>query len=162
KAQAEYRLAKRMRRSRRALTGAVVADTTRSDKMIRIRTGLAKAGVALKRAKLNLSYAIITAPFSGRLAVEDRITAGSFISAGTKIGILVNDALVRVHFDVLEAEINKIKTGMTVDVFSPTGTILQGRVIAVSPVVDTKSKTGEVIVQVNNGSGLLRTGMTVE
>ncbi len=161
KALAEYNITKKLRRSSKNFTGANGVDSTLSDKMVRIRTGLAEAEVTLKRAKLNLSYAVITAPFSGRLAAEQRYSQDSFVSAGTTLGILVNDAAVRVHFDVLEAEVNKIKEGMAVDVFAPNGQIMQGTVIAVSPVVDTESKTGEVIVRVNNGSQLLRAGMTV-
>ncbi len=162
KALAEYRIAKKLRESSKELTGTNGVDSTLSDKMIRIRTGLAKAEVALNRAKLNLSYSTITAPFSGRLAAERRYTNGSFIPAGTKVGILVNDATVRVHFNVLEAELSKIEEGMKVDVFAPGGALMNGTVIAVSPVVDTKSKTGEVIVRVPNGRQLLRAGMTVE
>ncbi len=162
KALAEYNIAKKLRASSKELTGTNGADSSLSDKMVRIRTGLAKAEVALNRAKLNLSYATITAPFSGRLAAEQRYTPGSYVPAGTKLGVLVSDAVVRVHFDILEAELAKVEEGMTVEVYAPGGELLQGTVIAVSPVVNTKSKTGEVIVRVPNGEGLLRTGMTVE
>lgn len=161
KALSKYRIQKQMRKQSNS-EGTNGTGTGKADKMIRISTGLAEAELAVKRAKLNLSYAVITAPFSGRIAVKNRITKGSFVSAGAPLGVLVNDAFVRVHFDVLEAELGKVAEGMAVDVFSPGGQPLQGAVIAVSPVVDTKSKTGEVIVRVNNGNGLLRSGMTVE
>lgn len=159
KALSKYRIQKKMRKQSNVNSSNGQAKT---DKMIRITTGLAEADLALKRAKLNLSYTVITAPFSGRLAVDRRYSKGSFIPAGTKVGVLVNNSVVRVHFSVLEAELPKIEPGMKVDVFVPGGRVLHGQVIAVSPVVNTKSNTGEVIVRVPNGEGILQPGMTVE
>lgn len=158
-----YQIEKELRRQRAEVLGSNGGDSTQSgDAGVRITTGLAEAELALKRARLNLSYTTITAPFSGRLAADRRIVSGSFIPAGSILGVLVNDASVRVHFDVLEAELAKIEEGMTVDVFTPNGQILNGTVSAVSPIVNTESKTGEVIVRVNNSGQLLRPGMTVE
>jgi len=137
-------------------------DSIRSDAMVRITTGLAQAELAMDRAKLNLSYATITAPFSGQLATPKRIEAGTFVSAGAELGTLVDDRSVRVRFDVLESEVNKINQGMTAELTTPGGERLQGRVSAVSPVVDPESKTGEVIVTADNRNGLLKPGMTVE
>jgi RND family efflux transporter MFP subunit len=137
-------------------------DSTQSDRMVRIATGLAEAEVALDRAKLNLSYAKLTAPFSGTLAADRRIPEGEYVSAGTELGQLVNDASVRVRFDVLEAELSKVDEGMAVELTAPGGETLDGTVAAVSPVVDTESKTGEVTARVDNRERLLRPGMTVE
>lgn len=140
-------------------------DTTdQTDRGIQLRVGLAQAEVELKRAKLELSYATLTAPFSGTIAVEadQRVSKGAYVGAGTELGQLVNDDLVRVRFDVLESELNKVKEGMTVELWAPGGEALTGRVAAVSPVVDTESKTGQVIVRVDNGRGLLWPGMTVD
>lgn len=134
----------------------------RSDSMVRIATGLAEAEVALKRARLNLSYATLTAPFSGTLAADRRIAEGTYIASGTEVGQLVNGGTVRVRFDVLEAELNKVNEGMQAELWAPGGELLQGQVTAVSPVVDTESKTGEVIVRVANSRRLLRPGMTVD
>lgn len=162
KALAEYRITKKLRASSNVLIETTREDSVLSDKMIRIRNGLAKAEVALKRAKLNLSYATVTAPFSGKLAADQRYTPGSYIAAGTQLGVIVDDATVRVRFDVLEGELGKIHEGMKTDVFTPDDQLLHGKVIAVSPVVNNKSKTGTVIVRVANQGGTLRTGMTVE
>lgn len=140
-------------------------DTTRkSDRMVRIATGLAQAEVALERAKMNLTYATITAPFAGTIAINanQRISEGSYVGAGTELGQLVHDVIVRVRFDVLESELSKVKEGMAVEVTAPDGQTMNGTVAAVSPVVDTKSKTGEIIARLDNSRQLLRPGMTVE
>lgn len=156
-----YRIERGLRETEQDRQGTN-GDSTRSDVMVRITTGLAQAELAKERAKLNLSYATITAPFSGQLATPKRIEAGTFVSAGTELGTLVDDRSVRIRFDVLEAEVNKIKQGMTVDLVTPGEESLQGRVSAVSPMVDPESKTGEVIVTADNRNGLLKPGMTVE
>lgn len=156
-----YDIEKRLRNSGNQQQGTN-GDSLRSDDMVRIVTGLAQAELALDRAKLNLSYATITAPFSGQLAVQKRIEEGTFINAGAELGTLVDDRSVRVRFDVLESEVNKINQGMTAELTTPGGEHLQGRVSAVSPVVDPESKTGEVIVRSDNRNRLLKPGMTVE
>lgn len=156
-----YRIERRLRETEEGIQGTN-GDSARSDAMVRITTGLAQAELALERAKLNLSYATITAPFSGQLAVQKRIEEGTFVSASTELGTLVDDRSVRVRFDVLEAEVNKIGQGMTAELSTPGGEQLKGRVSAVSPVVDPESKTGEVMVTADNRDGLLKPGMTVE
>lgn len=158
----KYKIEKRLRSGALQSSGTNGADTTSNDKMIRRTTGLTAAKLALKRAKLNLSYTTMHAPFSGCLATQQRIAEGSYVTAGTKIATLVNDAAVRVHFDVLEAELAKIEEGMAADIITPAGRVMEGTVTAISPVVNTKTKTGEVIVTVQNPNGWLRSGMTVE
>jgi RND family efflux transporter MFP subunit len=144
-----------------SLGGGSNPDTAKVDSIIRIITGFADAQVALKQARLDLSHTTITAPFSGMLATDDRLTAGAFVPAGTTLGQLVNVYTVRVRFDVLENEVNKIKRGMAVRVTSPGGQTLKGAIVSVSPVVNAKSKTGEVTARVRNTGRLLSPGMTV-
>ncbi|HYW36209.1 MAG TPA: efflux RND transporter periplasmic adaptor subunit [Balneolaceae bacterium] len=160
-AQSKYNIRNKMRKS--DSSQVVPRDSAKQyDRMVRIVTGLAKAQVALKQAKLNLSYTTITAPFSGYLATNNRITGGTYVSAGTNLGQLVDISTVRVRFDVLESELNEVKAGMAVKVTSPSGQTLDGTVAAVSPVVDTKSKTGKITARVQNNGRLLHPGMTVD
>lgn len=132
------------------------------DRMVRISTGLAAAEVALERAKLDLSYTTILAPFSGELSVPDRISIGAYIGAGSELGRLIDDTTVLVRFDVLEAELNRLSRGMAVELSTPSGIRKEGRVRALSPVVNTETKTGQVVVEVDNSNRALRPGMTVE
>lgn len=134
----------------------------RDDSLVRIFTGLAQAEAQLDRARLDLSYTVLKAPFTGTLSTDRRISAGTYLSAGTEVGELVDDRTVRVRFNVLESEISKIEPGMGVRLIAPGGEQLQGEVEAVSPVVDTETKTGTVIVKSDNSGQLLAPGMTVE
>lgn len=133
-----------------------------NDNMLRISTGLADAELVLERARLDFSYTTIKAPFSGELSVQDRITSGAYIAAGSELGTLIDDTTVLIRFDVLEAELSRLETGMAVELTTPSGIQKTGIVKALSPVVDSESKTGQVIVEVENRERTLRPGMTVE
>lgn len=152
-----YNIETRQRQNRRGEEG-----DPNGDKMVRISTGLAEAEVALNRARLDYSYTKITAPFSGEISVPERIIEGSYIQAGTELGRVIDDQTVRVRLDVLESELNRLNRGMAVDLTAPSGERIEGTVHAVSPRVDSESKTGQVVVEADNPDRLLRPGMTVE
>lgn len=133
-----------------------------SSRMVKITTGLAEAEINLQQAKLDLSYTVLQAPFSGVLSTNRRLSGGTYVSAGTTVGQLVDDRSVRIRFDVLESELSKIDEGMTVQLTAPGGEQMRGEVMAVSPIVNTETKTGTVIVSAENGEQILTPGMTVE
>jgi RND family efflux transporter MFP subunit len=130
--------------------------------LLKITTGLAEAELAWERAKLNLSYTTIKAPFDGRISTQQVVSSGAYVSAGTELGALIDAATVRIRFDVLESEINELNVGMAVQVFGPGGTEYAGKIIAISPEVNPDTKTGQLLVEVENNGYKLKTGMTVE
>lgn len=138
------------------------------DSLVKITTGLADAEVAYDRAKLNFSYTTIKAPFSGiislREVVDNRsfISEGSYITSGQQLATLIDASKVRIRFDILESEIDNLETGMDVTLNGPGGNEFEGNIVAVSPEVDPATKTGQVLVEVDNPTGALKTGMTVE
>jgi RND family efflux transporter MFP subunit len=159
KAQNQYEIDKRLR---------VGYEGISNEEMIRINSGLADAEVAYERAQLNYSYTKITAPFSGRISLREAVTnrnyvsVGAYVSAGSQLGTLMDASKVRVRFDLLESEIDALAVGMTVTLVGPGGNEFEGSIIAVSPEVDPATKTGQVLVEVDNEDGDLLTGMTVE
>jgi len=155
----KYNLEMKMRNQNDTNT---VAANDNGKNLVRITTGLAQAEQELKRARLNLSYTVLTAPFSGVLSTEERIDPGSYVSSGNPIGQLVNTRSVRIRFDILESEYARVDEGMKVELTTPGGNRSSGVVEAVDPVVDTESKTGTVVVRAPNKDGLLVPGMTVE
>lgn len=134
----------------------------KDDRMVRISTGLAAAETALNRTRLDLSYTSLSAPFSGQLSIPDRISQGAYIQAGSELGRLIDDNTVLVRLDVLESELLRLEEGMVTELSAPSGMQKQGVVRGISPVVDSETKTGKVIVEVENSDGDLRPGMTVE
>ena len=135
---------------------------TNGNELVKITTGLADAEIAYERAKLNLSYTTIEAPFSGYISTKEIVTNGAYVGAGKELGILINTNRVKIRFDVLESEIVQLKKGISVELENPSGAKHEGRIIAISPEIDKESKTGQAVVEVNNPDGKLRTGMTVE
>lgn len=130
--------------------------------LLRITTGLAEAELAWERAKLNVSYATLIAPFSGRISAKQVVSRGAYVSAGSELGSLIDAATVHIRFDVLESEIDNLDEGMLVELNGPGGTEYEGEIIAISPEVDPETKTGQVLVEVENNSYDLKTGMTVD
>lgn len=146
----------------RLRNGSTSGNGDQSNDFVKIQTGLAQAELNLERAKLDMSYTTIRAPFSGYISTKELISERAYIGAGRELGILVNTTKVRVRFDVLEREIFRLKTGMSVNLNDPSGESFTGNIIAVSPEIDRETKTGQVIVEVDNQEGKLKTGMTVE
>ncbi|MCC5904565.1 MAG: efflux RND transporter periplasmic adaptor subunit [Balneolaceae bacterium] len=138
------------------------SGSTDNERMLRISTGLADAELALERAKLDLSYTTIRAPFSGEISAPERLTRGAYIASGSELGRLIDDRTLLIRFDVLEAELNRLNRGMDVELTTPYGDQKMGTIRSVSPVVDPESKTGQIVVEVENQNRLLRPGMTVE
>lgn len=137
-------------------------DLERNDEAVRIASGLTQAELNLQRVEMNLGRTTLLAPFTGTLAAEERITPGAYLSAGTEVGRLIDERRVRIRFDVLESEVVRIEPGMRAEITAPGGVRATGQVAAVSPVVNSDSKTGEVIVEVSNPNRRIKPGMTVE
>lgn len=167
KSKNKYRIEMGMRAGRSTANGDSETHTKQNSnksggKLVRITTGLAQAEVKLKRAKLDLSYTVLTAPFGGTLSTDNRLSGGTYVSAGQQVGQLVDDQKVRIRFDVLESELSRVEAGMDVRLTVPGGQQLEGRVQAVAPVVKTKTKTATVVVEAPNSKHILSPGMTVE
>lgn len=146
-----------------SLVGRDSSRTTQEEKqLLEINSGYANAKVQYNRNVLELEYAQIIAPFNGEIATEFNLVNGSFLGAGRELGTLINTELMQIRFDVLESEISAFKEGMLVEISTPDRTSLNGKVVAISPSVDQRTKTAQVLVQVANERNLLKVGMTVE
>lgn len=155
KARQAYEIEKRSR----TVSGATISEA--QDRQLRNQYGVTTAELSLDRAKLNLEYATLKAPFGGYVHTQEILTEGMFVGAGASYGLLLDQAIVSVRLEVLAIEINNIRRGMPVEVDVPGGGRINCSVESVSPVVDDKTKTGQVTVRCNNSSGQLKRGMTV-
>lgn len=125
-------------------------------------TGLADAELAYERAKLDLSYTTLKAPFSGTISTKEVISDGAYIGAGRELGTLINSSRVKIRFDVLESEIVQLAEGLEMELEDPAGNRHTGTIVAISPEIDPRTKTGQVIAEVDNEGKALKSGMTVE
>ncbi|HKJ30647.1 MAG TPA: efflux RND transporter periplasmic adaptor subunit [Balneolales bacterium] len=135
--------------------------TRYNDRMLQNETGLSQAKLDLQKAKLNLSYTTVKAPFSGFLYVPNDYDPGQFIGAGTNLGQLVNISSVIVRFEVLENDFKKIKIGQKVELTDASDSGMVGHIINVSPTINPQTKSGQVIARFANPNQRLLNGMTV-
>ncbi len=90
-------------------------------------------------AKLQLSYASITAPALG-LASKKNIQAGQFINAGTPLFSVVSENGIYVVANFKETQLEKMKTGLPVEVTADAfpDQVISGTVYSFSPVTGAK------------------------
>jgi RND family efflux transporter MFP subunit len=125
------------------------------------RTGLAEARMAEERAKLNLEYTEIRAPFAGivqGLAVVD----GEIVATGADVCTIFNNDLLEATVNVLEADLGNLMPGRPVLLaVAATGDTLQAVVDVISPTLDEATRTCEVLIRFPNPDGRYRPGMFV-
>lgn len=125
------------------------------------RTGLADARIAEERARLNLEYTDIRAPFAG---VVSGLTAvkGENATIGQTICTVSDNAHLEAVVNVLEADLGDLDEGRRALVAVPAvGDTIRGTVDVISPSLDQTTRTCQVIVRFENPDGRYRPGMFV-
>lgn len=124
------------------------------------RAQIAQMKARLASVKLQLEEARVEAPFSGY--VEKRLVdPGALVNSGTPIASIVDIARVKVIVPVVEKDYPKISSGQgtVVAVDAYPGRRFQGKVVRLTPVLSQETRTGEVEIEVDNASGVLKPGM---
>lgn len=125
------------------------------------RTGLAAARTAEERARLNLDYTRIRAPFAGVVA-DLAALEGRYLSPGETVCRVVNTDSLEAVVNVLEGDLGDLVPGRPALVAVPaTGDTIAARVDVIDPVLDEASRTARVIIRFANRDGRLRPGMFV-
>jgi multidrug efflux system membrane fusion protein len=122
------------------------------------RVVASRADVELARNALH-DTALVT-PATGIL-LERRIEVGTLVGAGT-VGFVLGDvSAVKARFGIPDSEIHAIQPGDAIDVVveALNGTVFSGRVTAVAPAADPKSRVFDVEVTIPNRDGRPRSGM---
>ncbi|PKL79278.1 MAG: hypothetical protein CVV25_08525 [Ignavibacteriae bacterium HGW-Ignavibacteriae-4] len=130
------------------------------EELILNKSGYSRAVNAKERAKLNLEYTLIKAPFQGVIGDLD-MSVGQRVNPGEKLFKLLDISKLRIDVGVLESEITEIAKDNTAKI---TVTALPnqkyiGRVVFVSPYIDPINKTCKVTVEINNPDAKLKPGM---
>ncbi len=123
------------------------------------RTGLADARLAEERARLNLEYTEIRAPFTG--VVQGReVVVGEIITTGQTVCSLYDNQNLEAVVNVLEADLADLEPGRPVRVAVPAvRDTLLASVDVISPILDPDSRTCELIIRFTNEDGRFRPGM---
>jgi len=107
-----------------------------------------------------LSKTTIVAPFPGMLGLR-QVSPGAYVKAGDDVVRLENISSLKLDFRVPEMYLSRLKPGqevsIVVDAFPKES--FKGRVYALEPSVDEKTRTIVARAQIPNAQGKLRPGM---
>jgi len=121
-----------------------------------------EAQAKLQVGEIRLGYTKVKAPFSGRVTLR-HVHVGEYVQINQPLFDMADfdPLLVRVYMP--EKEVERIREGQTVRVVpdGKAGVNCAGRVRMISPVVDTKSGTVKVTVELENPPEELRLGAFV-
>ncbi|GJQ21189.1 MAG: hypothetical protein HBSIN02_15440 [Bacteroidia bacterium] len=143
--------------------------SVRREDVIANRSGLAAAQEAYERARLNLEYTRATSPFGGFVADCD-LAVGEYVRSGETVARIVDVSSFFVDVDVLESEAAAIRTNADAEIklTAYPSIVLTGKVRNINPVVDLKSRSIRITVELRDGttrdkeSTIVRPGMSVE
>jgi membrane fusion protein, multidrug efflux system len=117
---------------------------------------LAQARAETAIADQQLARTIVKAPFGGRVA---RRTAdpGAMLANGTPIFTLVDDSVLEFRASVPSADYNKVHVGASVEVAVDAlgDRTVKGTVARVTPLVEERTRSFEVVVQVPGNKDLV-------
>jgi multidrug efflux system membrane fusion protein len=122
---------------------------------------LESARAELTRARLDLEYMSVRAPFAG--ALQERIVeVGDFVKRGDPIATYVDNRTIIVSANLSEFDARFVDVDDTAEARLATGEAVRGRIRYVAPVADDATRTFLVELEVNNDDGKLRAGGTAE
>jgi multidrug efflux system membrane fusion protein len=122
---------------------------------------LEAAKTELTRARLDLEYMQVRAPFDG--ALQDRaVEIGDFLKVGDPIATFVDNRTIIISANVSEFDARFVHVGMTARATLATGEDVHGNIRYVAPVADEATRTFTVELEVDNRDGALRAGGTAE
>ena len=116
--------------------------------------------IQLRRARLNLEFATIRAPFSG-IITRRLVDRGKMVRSGEVLFSVANIVPLRARIYIPENEINRIKLKQSVQIFveSAPNVKFVGKISMISPVVDPNSGTVKVTLDITRNLSKLRPGM---
>jgi multidrug efflux system membrane fusion protein len=120
---------------------------------------VAAARAQISEAQTALAYCSLKAPFDGWI-VKRSVDVGSYVSPATSGFTIASTRTVKAVFGVPDTSINRVRVGqsqiITTDALPQTFT---GRVTAISPAADAKSRVFSVEVSIPNSKDELKSGM---
>ncbi len=130
------------------------------DEVASSQVGLKRAEIALEKAKRNLEKTEIRAPFSG-IVTDVQAVEGEMMNRGKNLFKLVDLSNIKLEAKVLESEIGLIDIAREAWVVFPAypDKSFVGKISAISPIVDSDTKTCTVMIQLTNPEKLVKDGM---
>lgn len=108
-------------------------------------------------ARLRLGFATLRAPDDGVISARS-VQPGQIVSSGTDLLRLIRQGRLEWRAELTEADLGRAKVGTSVELISPGGERIKGKIRAVSPSVDPETRTGMLYADLP-APGDLRSGM---
>ena len=158
----DYRLAVAQANRAQAATERERADnllktggiTDRDHLAAQVALQVAEASLAQVRAEAaitdqQLARTQVKAPFAGRVG-KRYPDPGSMLAVGTPLFILVDDSVLEFEAPVSSRDLAKVRlgAGVTVSVDAAPGAAFEGKVARIAPLVDERTRSFKVVVQV--------------
>lgn len=123
------------------------------------RAGVAGANAQLALAQKELTDGRVRAPFDGAV-VERRVSVGEFVGMGQVVAVLVDDTVLRLRFDVPEADAGRVTllAKVRLTVAAHPGRTFEAIVTRVAPSVTQSSRRLPVEAELPNPEGALKPG----
>lgn len=118
---------------------------------------LATAEADREAARLRLGFATLRAPDDGIISAR-AVQPGQIVSSGTDLLRLIREGRLEWRAELTEADLTRVTPGTAVELMSPGGERIAGRVRAISPAVDPETRTGMLYADLPV-PGNLRSGM---
>lgn len=115
------------------------------------RVGTARAG--RDAAALRRSFAELRAPADG-IVSKRLVQPGQVVAAGGELLRLIRDGRLEWRAELPVAQLAAVKPGDRIELRGPGGSVVEGRVRAVSPGVDVATRTGTVYADLPDPKGL--------
>ncbi len=162
----------------RASVGLARAQAARGDQLLaeklisssnydELQANLARAEAQLVSAEaerdaaaLRLGFATLRAPEPGIISARN-VQPGQVVAQGAELLRLIRDGRLEWRAEVSEGDLPRIRPGSRVVLRGPTGDSVEGRIRAVSPAIDPKSRTALIYADLP-APGALRAGMFAE
>ncbi len=145
-----------------ARSGAEAALSASRDRL-RLLGVTAAALTAMESAKRPSEQVKIRTPFAGTI-LERLATEGSYVKTGTGLFQVADLSRLWVQLDAYESDLSLLSVGQLVSlkVEALPGETFEGRVTFVDPVLNQRTRTTRVRIEVRNRDGQLRPGMFAE
>jgi membrane fusion protein (multidrug efflux system) len=121
-----------------------------------------QAKLEYESSKSELDKTNIYAMSNGLLGSK-LIDVGNYVTPNDKVGIFVNIDKVYADFSIIEKDSAKISLGQRVEVFADSypNKSFGGVIDMISPIIEGRSRTQNVKVELDNKEGLLKPGMFI-
>ncbi len=141
----------------------VAYDTVKASREKLILWGLTKKQIKeFENRGKTVHHIVIYSPMDG-IVIEKKAFEGMYVKTGTKLYTIADLSDLWVKLDAYESEISWIRLGQTVEFETESypGEIFSGKISFIDPVINPKTRTVKVRVNVKNQGGKLKPDMFV-